>query len=324
MTILIIGAGIVGSTYGWALAQAGHPVRHLVRAGRAGKLGEGIRLDMLDKRKGYPKRLVGTYAIRAVEKVENPEEYELVIFPGHHYTMNEVLRDIVPRFSATNFLFLTQNWDGSAAIDAVLPRSRYVLGDAKAGGSWKDGTLVGALRSVDIGAVSSEGDALVARVKECFESAGVEAPVHQKMLEYLWVQFGMTAGLWPSLVQAGSFDALFADRRAVTTALAATRECFALLEKRGVDLDEHPEVRLYRSKSRLLNFIAFLVIRQMFKHSEWAQRTSSHALSDPREVGAFYFDVLETGRMLGVPMPIFASYRSTIEAFVGDEGHSVA
>jgi ketopantoate reductase len=324
MKILVIGAGIVGSIYGWALTQGGHSVRHLVRVGRAEKLVEGIHLDILDKRKGYPKRFVGNYAIRAVETVENPDEYQLVIFPGHHYTMTEVLRDVVPRFSATDFLFLTQNWQGSSAIDAALPRSRYILGDAKAGGSWKDGTVVGALRSVDIGAVSAEGNALLVRVKQCFESAGIEAPVHEKMLEYLWVQFGMTAGLWPSLVRAGSFDALFADRNAVTTALAATRECFALLEKRGVDLDEYPEVKLYRSKSRLATLIAFLVIRQMFKHSEWAQRTSAHALSDPREIGAFYFDVLETGRVMDVPMPIFSSYRPIIEAFVGKEIHSAA
>lgn len=82
MTILIIGAGIVGSIYGWALAQAGNPVRHLVRTGRAGGLAGGVRLDILDKRKGYPKRFVGTYAIQAVETVEDPEEYELVHLPG--------------------------------------------------------------------------------------------------------------------------------------------------------------------------------------------------------------------------------------------------
>jgi len=37
MKILIVGAGIVGTIYGWALLpKPGHEVTHLVRPGRAG------------------------------------------------------------------------------------------------------------------------------------------------------------------------------------------------------------------------------------------------------------------------------------------------
>ena len=35
MRVLVVGAGIIGSIYGWALAESGHRVVHLVRAGRA-------------------------------------------------------------------------------------------------------------------------------------------------------------------------------------------------------------------------------------------------------------------------------------------------
>ena len=97
MKILIIGAGIVGSIYGWALSEAGHEVQHFVRPGRAEKLSQGIPLDILDKRKGHPPRYKGIYRIEAIENIKNPDDYEFVIFPGHHYTMDEVLRDIVPR-----------------------------------------------------------------------------------------------------------------------------------------------------------------------------------------------------------------------------------
>jgi pyruvate/2-oxoglutarate dehydrogenase complex dihydrolipoamide dehydrogenase (E3) component len=37
MKLLIVGAGIIGSIYGWALAEAGHDVTHLVRPGKAAK-----------------------------------------------------------------------------------------------------------------------------------------------------------------------------------------------------------------------------------------------------------------------------------------------
>jgi 2-dehydropantoate 2-reductase len=322
MNIVIIGAGIVGSIYGWALSEAGHHVQHLVRAGRAAPLAEGMLMDILDKRKGGPSRFRGLYRISAVEMIEDPDAVELLVFPGHHYTIGEVLCDIVPRFAMANLLFLTQNWEGSAAIDAVLPRSRYVLGDAKAGGSWRGRELVGAIHSVDLGPASPEGERLACRIAALFQTAGLEAPYHEKMLEYLWVQFATTAGLWPSLVQAGSFEALLKDRKAGYNALAAVRECFSLLERRGIDLDDYPELAMYRSTSRLRAFVALGVIRWMFTFSEWAKRTSSHALSDPREVRAFYFDVLRTAESIGYPMPIFSSYRPVIEAFVGAGLHS--
>ena len=52
MRVLVIGAGIIGSIYGWALSESGHDVEHLVRSGRAATLLEGLPLDLFDRRKG--------------------------------------------------------------------------------------------------------------------------------------------------------------------------------------------------------------------------------------------------------------------------------
>jgi hypothetical protein len=63
------------------------------------------------------------------------------------------------------------------------------------------------------------------------------------MLHYLWVQYAITGGLWPALVQAGSFDALLSDRHAGATALTAARECLEVVRQRGVDLSGYPETK---------------------------------------------------------------------------------
>jgi len=210
---------------------------------------------------------------------------------------------------------LTQNWKGTADIDAVLPRSRYAFGDAKAGGTWVGSKLVGAIHSIDLGPAGPEGEGAARKMIACFASAGVEATYQAKMIEYLWVQFALTGGLWPSLVKAGSFSSLLGDWDAGYRSLAAVRECFALLERRGVCLEHYPDISLYRSTSRIRIFLALTLIRVMFSFSEWAKRTSSHALNDPREVRAFYFDILEMSEALGFSMPVFTSYRSVIEAF---------
>ncbi len=315
MRILVIGAGIIGSVHGWALSSAGHDVEHLVRRNRAERLKDGIPVDIIDKRKGHPRRFKGVYKIRPIEVIEEPDTYEFVIFPGHHYTIDEVLWDLAPRFRSSGFLFMTQNWKGCADIDAVIPRSRYVLGDAKAGGSWNGDMLVGAIRSVDIGPVGAEGETLARRVIACFESADIKAPYNKRMPEYLWVQFALNGALWPALIEAGGFPELFKNEKILGKGLAALRECLGLLEQRGVRLDEYPELRMYRSTSNLAIAFASLMSRVMFSLSEWARRCSAHALGDPAEPRAFFYDILNTADILGYAMPVFSSYRSVIDAF---------
>lgn len=315
MKILIIGAGIIGSLHGWALSSAGHDVEHLVRRTRAERLEDGIPVDIIDKRKRHPRRFKGVYAVQAIEEIDDPDAYQLVIFPGHHFTIDEVLWDLAPRFRSSGFLFMTQNWKGCADIDAVIPRSRYVLGDAKAGGSWNGDMLVGAIKSVDIGTVGPEGEALARRVIACLESAEIEAPYNSKMPHYLWVQFALNGALWPALIEAGGFPELFKNKTILGRGLAALRECLGLLEQRGVRLDEYPELRMYRSTSSLAIAFTSLMSRMMFSLSEWVRRCSAHALGNPAEPRAFFYDILNTAEILGYAMPVFSSYRSVIDAF---------
>lgn len=97
MHVLVIGAGIIGSIYGWALAESGHHVVHLVRSGRAAALLDGLPLDMFDRRKGHKQNFRGLYRLNAVEALPTAESFELVILPVKHYALMETLKGIVPR-----------------------------------------------------------------------------------------------------------------------------------------------------------------------------------------------------------------------------------
>jgi 2-dehydropantoate 2-reductase len=136
MKVLIVGAGIIGSIYGWALAESGHHVLHLVRRGRAPALSDGLELDMLDRRKGRKRIVQGMYRVNAVETLSDRDNFDLVVVPVKHYALAETLKEVVPQAGSAGFLLLTQNWHGVDDIDPILPRARYVYGDAKAGGSF--------------------------------------------------------------------------------------------------------------------------------------------------------------------------------------------
>jgi hypothetical protein len=51
----------------------------------------------------------------------------------------QTLEEIVPQAGTADFMLPTQNWRGTQEMDAILPRLRYVYGDAKAGGSFSEG-----------------------------------------------------------------------------------------------------------------------------------------------------------------------------------------
>jgi 2-dehydropantoate 2-reductase len=148
MHVLVIGAGIIGSIYGWALAESGHRVVHLVRSGRAAALGEGLALDIFDRRKGRKRNFRGLYRLNAAETLSSTDAFELVILPVKHYALIETLQDVVPRAGTAEFLLLTQNWRGTSEVDSFLSRERYIYGDAKAGGAFSGGTLVATLRTI--------------------------------------------------------------------------------------------------------------------------------------------------------------------------------
>ncbi len=122
MRVLVIGAGIIGSIYGWALSEAGHYVVHLMRSGRAAAFRDGLPLDMFDRRKGHKRNFRGLYKLHAVETVSPRDTFEFVIVPVKHYVLVQTLKEVIPLVGAAEFLLLTQNWRGTNDIDPILPR----------------------------------------------------------------------------------------------------------------------------------------------------------------------------------------------------------
>ncbi len=319
MRVLVIGAGIVGQIYGWALAESGHRVVHLVRPGRAAALRDGQPIDVYDRRKGHKHNFRGVYKLFATESLSPADTFDWVIVPVKHYDLAEALEEIVPRAGAADFLLLTQNWLGTADIDAVLPRARYVFGDAKAGGTFSEGVLVAALSAIDIGPPEGQLTALAHKAADLFRSADISTRLHSDMLHYLWIQYATTGGLWTALIQAGGFDAIFSDPAAGRAAFQAGRECLDVVKQRGVVLSAYPDAKPFLTNSALLRRFFMGLMRWMFLHWEYPKRCSAHAFGDPLEVATFYDDLIGTGHRLGVSMPVMESYSEAIRRFAANE-----
>lgn len=315
MRVLVVGAGIIGSIYGWVLAESGNRVVHLVRPGRAAALQEGVSLDMFDRRKGHKRKFRGLYRLEAAESLAPADAYELIVVPVKHYALAETLQEIVPRAGAAEFLLLTQNWRGTEEIDSILPRTPYVYGDAKAGGTFAGGKLIATLSALDLGSPEGEPSALAKKIAALFSAADIQTDLHADMLHYLWVQYAISGGLWAALIHAGNLDAIFDDRDNAAGALMAVRECLEVLRRRGVSLSRYEETGPFLTDSALRRHFYFWIMRWMFRHDEYTKRCSAHAFGVPTEVKVFYDDLVATGRDLGVAMPVMESYAEAVQRF---------
>ena len=317
MKILMVGAGIIGDIYGWALSEGGNEVMHLVRPGRAERYKDGIRLDMLDNRKGYKRNYIGHYDLKVTETVRESDGYELVIVPTKPYQLLDALKQIVPLAGNADFLLLTQNWKGTKEIDAILSPSRYAFGDAKAGGAFIDGVLVSTLfASLDIGQVDGVESEPLKKMAALFSAMKIEPVLHKDILQYIWVQYAINAGLWPPVVRAGSLEALLNNFKVGELGLQAVKECLEVVKKRGVDLSGYPDAKMYLQTSTIGRWATGILIRLMFRFNQSVMRSSLHALGAPLEIKNSFYDLLESGKELGVPMPVMSSFEPDIQKFI--------
>jgi len=290
-------------------------VVHLVRSGRAAALRDGVAVDIFDRRKGRKRNYRGVYKSKVIETLSPADTFELVIVPTKHYALAKTLDEIAPQAGTADFLLLTQNWRGTQEIDSILPRPRYVYGDAKAGGTFSEGRLFATLAALDIGSPEGEPTPLARTIGATFAAAGMQAPLHSDMLHYLWIQYAITAGLWAALVHAGSFEAILNDRIAGSSALMAARECLEVVKGRGVEVSQYPETSPFVTNSALRRRVYSWVMAWSFRHDEYTKRCSAHAFSDPVEVETFYDDLIATGHDLGVSMPVMESCAESVRRF---------
>ena len=322
MKVLVIGAGIIGSIFGWALTEGGHDVVHFVRKGKAAQFVGGMKIDMLENRKGK-KNFIGAYAIKVTETLTPSDGFDAVIIPPKPYQLVDVLKQIVPLTGNADYLLLTQNWNGTAEIDAVLPQSRYIFGDAHAGGVFKDGLLVGVIMNdIVLGQVSGTQDAILKKNMALFESIQMKVVLPENILHYIWVQYAINAGLWTGLVRVGDLQKLLGDSVNGLLTMQSVQECLNVVVKRGIDLKKYPESQMFmNSGSKIGAYIAGFVMRMMFKFNKSVQRSSAHGLGDPLEIKDAFDSLLKSGDELGVSMPITKSFQSDMEEFAKNGKH---
>jgi 2-dehydropantoate 2-reductase len=242
MNILFVGRGVIASVYGWALAEAGHRVVHLVRPGRSAELGRPLEIDLIDRRAGGPKDgkvpALHSYQPTCVEDLACLGDFDLAVLSVRHDQARAAAAQLAaapqPRLGV---LLFNNCWEDPAAIAAVFPAGKAAWGFPVAGGGFNaEGSLVASLLpNVHLEAGVTQNAALVAEVARLLEAAGFTLERHADMRAWLWRHFAVNTGLVAAAVKAGTDAAgLLADRRSIVAGIRMAREAVLVAEARGV------------------------------------------------------------------------------------------
>ncbi|MCC6568415.1 MAG: ketopantoate reductase family protein [Anaerolineales bacterium] len=309
MKILVFGAGVIGTLYGYALAGAGNDVTHYVRPGKKKMFENGINLNFLDGRVNPPKQVSTHYQAKIVEGFSSADGYELVIISVRHYQLDSILPLLKDKVGNADILIFNGNWDGFDNLDQYLPRSQFILGFPVAGGGYSGTTLDGALlEEIRLGELGGKSTPRLERIKQVFEGAGLKVDLQANMEHWLWVHFAINSGIIGAAFKAGSAPKLLNSISHLRIGILAGREALAVCRARGVNVDAFEDAKSFY----LPAWLGATAVWFMMKTNLPARKImETHTAVD--ELQVIYRDVLKTGEELGVPMPHYLSLKNYVD-----------
>ena len=298
MKIGIVGTGNIGTLYGWALAEAGHTVTHLVRTGER-RAGEAT-LDVLDERSGKEVRRLERYAWRIAESL--PASTELVLIATPAARVRAAIEALAPGLPDATFATWAMEWD-PVPLDDIVPAERLVMGYPDSGGTRDDATAryilsLGATPHLGMRAGAPATPRLEA-FDAALRSAGFSPQRHDPFEPWLWVHAALSVPYWVALDHVRDLGRFVRDRALLRSAFRASHEVLRLVAAQGIDLDAYDEVAMNRMPAWLFPF----AFRLLYRTNEGVRRAASHAVAGIGEGFELAERILRTADELGVPVP---------------------
>ena len=241
MNILLFGRGVIATLYGWGFEKVGHSVTFYVRPGRSAEYGSHVHLDMLDGRRGAPRKHVDEdWALRMVEELPTDHSYDLILVSVQEWQFDEVAKFLESRTGHATILIFSNFWRDPVEATRALPKDQITWGFPLAGGAFASNVLRGSIyASVNFGTFSASltKSELVAR--KLFRDCGFKISEKANFRDWLWIHFATNAGLMSQAVHAGSMESVMGSFNEAREAALTMQEMLPILRARGVDLQHN-------------------------------------------------------------------------------------
>jgi 2-dehydropantoate 2-reductase len=232
MTILVYGAGVIGTIYAAKLAAAGHPVTMLARDGRLSNIrAEGLHLEDIVSREHL------TISVGTIERLGSDDAYDLALIAVRRDQIADCISELAANRRVPTFLFMLNNPLGSENLAGAFGSDRVLLGFPGAGGT-REGNLVQYAmvrqQPTTFGELDGRRSRRLAEVVGLFRSAGIPTAISSDMDAWLKAHaFFVTAICGAIYLAGGDCQQLSNDTATLRLMIRGVREGFACVRTLG-------------------------------------------------------------------------------------------
>jgi ketopantoate reductase len=138
MKILVVGAGVIGTTYAWQLSNAGQEVVLFVREGKREKIQkDGIRIKCKDERQKQSAPTEVVYHPTVISELASDNFFDLILVSVRAHQLDDILPLLAEYSGNADILFFSNNWWGDQRISKFLHSEKYLFGFSRLVGGWR-------------------------------------------------------------------------------------------------------------------------------------------------------------------------------------------
>ena len=320
MKILVIGTGVIGTTYSYQLHRAGHEMTHLVRAEKKSACEkDGIAIRCLDMRGGKPMTEQTVFRPAFIDTLSRDADFDYIIVSVN----SQQLKDIIPLLAGytgrAHIVFLQNIRPGEEQlIGAHLDIARYFLAYPFMAGGGRDGLAIDSvifgdfLSNTKLGEVDGRVTPRLRAFKTALAEAGMKPRITRKIIPYVRTHYIWAAASLGAYMKAGSFSRFVEGTSFIRESYIAMRQAMETCKKEGINpYSVSPTVFFYAPLFILAPFTA-----RSYRSEAMRRMWEGHISHSPEEMRIMYFDVLREGDRLGVGMPAYRAFEPHVTRFL--------
>ncbi len=315
MKILIYGAGIIGSTYGWQLSIAGHDITVLVRPEKLQSVTEnGINIQCFDFRGGQKQMTQVVFRPKVIDKLLPENDFEYILVATNCIYLKNILPVLKESAGKAHILFFQNMWDDFEEISNQLFPGQYFFGfPFMVGGGRNERGINCAISGLKyshtpLGELNGEITPRLQKIAKAMEEANLKPIISNHIRIWLITHYAVASGLSAGIMKARGGSGFIQNPGIIREAIKAIREGLSVCTQRGIDVKAEKSNKLYS----LPLFLAVPIAKKIYSNEALQQMFDGHTKHSPNEMKRMFEDIIAYGEKYGIKTPYLKGLQKSI------------
>ncbi|MGT2930314.1 ketopantoate reductase family protein [Streptococcus dentasini] len=244
MKILVVGLGVIGTTYGYLFQKSGHEVEHLIRKSSKRADIQELDIELLDGR--TEKDGIQSSDVYQVKHCSS-KAYDFIFVSVPSGGLASILERLEADGISGTLILACGIWEDRAYIDNLVKGRPYILGYPVAGGNIRDNKLTACV--FDHFMLERKEKAALPnyeKLVQIFMDCQIKLEQPYDMLEWIWMHMAINAGVISAIIKytdttdtQAAVERAMASSQTLKAAVENIRETAQIVAARGVNLKNY-------------------------------------------------------------------------------------